>query len=116
MDREKGRERKIVLLYLPCVAAESSSSPADRPTTLPFCQTWISKPKRACSSTTSSTASLNAISARFSSGNLRTCLGALFIGSPVVLNQSLVILFIHYMKLVRLLPSDYKRRADQIIK
>src|SRR5882762_3014417 len=40
---------------------------------------WSGNPRRACSSMTSSTASLNALSARFSSGSRRTLLEAFFI-------------------------------------
>jgi hypothetical protein len=69
--------------YLPCVTAESCRiSRADKLTALPFCQTGRGSPRRACSSMTSSTASLNAISAHFSSGRLRTSLEPLFIRPP----------------------------------
>src|SRR5215469_16246941 len=47
-------------------------------TTFPLRQIWIGKFKRACSSMTSSTASWNAISARFSIGSRRIFLESLF--------------------------------------
>ena len=61
-----------------------SASSADNATSLPSRQTWSGNPRRACSAITSSTASMNAISARFSSGKRRTDLEALFICHRVV--------------------------------
>ena len=70
-----------MLSVCPLIQNGRSRTPcADNPTTLPSRQTWSGNLRRACSSMTSSTASLNAISARFSIGSRRILRGTFLQG------------------------------------
>src|ERR1041385_5091084 len=91
----------------------SRNSCADTSTTLPSRQIEIGRPSRICDSMTFSNAALRAISARSPRGSSRIFAGGLVV-FPILRNQSLVCVWLHYTEPALLFHRNNSKRMAHL--